>query len=187
MDRKKTTWLVMTAVCAALICVFAPLSIPLPGNPVPVTLATFALYLVAACAGTARSVTATAVYLCLGAAGIPVFSGFRGGVGILAGPTGGYLAGYLLLVLITAFAADRFETKPWAWPAGMILGTIVLYAFGTVWFMIYTKNSFSASLSMCVVPFLIGDAAKIIAASLISPRLRKAVRSVERSGGKKDA
>ena len=68
----------------------------------------------------------------------------------------------------------------------MILGTIVLYAFGTVWFMIYPKNSFSASLSMCVVPFLIGDAAKIIAASLISPRLRKAVRSVERSGGKKD-
>ena len=75
MDRKKTTWLVMTAVCAALICVFAPLSIPLPGDPVPVTLATFALYLVAACAGTARSVTATAVYLCLGAAGIPVFRG----------------------------------------------------------------------------------------------------------------
>jgi len=187
MKSKKTTWLVMTAVCAALICVFAPLSVPLPGNPVPVTLATFALYLIAACAGTARSVTATAVYLCLGAMGIPVFSGFRGGVGILAGPTGGYLAGYLLLVLITAVVADRFETKPWVWPAGMVLGTVILYAFGTAWFMIYTKNTFAASLSMCVVPFLIGDAVKIAAASLISPRLHKAIRSIEQPGGNKNA
>ncbi len=185
MNRKTTTWMVMTAVCAALICVFAPLSVPLPGNPVPVTLATFALYLVAACAGTARSVTATAVYLCLGAAGIPVFSGFRGGAGILVGPTGGYLAGYLLLVLITAVLADRFETKPWVWPIGMVLGTAILYVFGTAWFMIYTKNSLAVSLSMCVVPFLIGDAVKIVAASLISPRLRKAIRSIEQSGSKK--
>jgi biotin transport system substrate-specific component len=140
-------------------------------GPVPITLATFAVYLAGASAGWKRGGLAVLVYILLGTAGMTVFSGFLGGVQKLFGVTGGFIMGYIPCALLTGLLTDRFPRVRWAAPTGMVLGTLVLYAMA--WFMVQTKNTLSATLLICVVPFLPGDAGKIILASLLAPRLRK--------------
>ena len=173
MEKFQTRQLVFTALMAAVICILAPFSVPLPGNPVPITLATLAIYLVGGIAGSKKAATAVVVYLLLGLVGVPVFAGFTGGAQAFAGATGGYLVGYVLLAFIEALLIDQNQDRIWIYPAAMIAGTAVLYVFGTIWFMIFTQMDLVTSLGLCVLPFLIGDAVKIVAASLISPLLRK--------------
>jgi biotin transport system substrate-specific component len=162
--------LAVTGILAAVICVFAPLAVPI--GPVPISLATLAIYIVATAAGWKRGLAATALYILIGAVGIPVYSGFSAGFPKLMGVTGGYIWGYLLLALVAGALADRFSTRFWAYPIGMALGTLLLYACGTVWFMYVTGNSLTATLAVCVVPFLIGDVIKIVIASLAAFKLR---------------
>ena len=116
------------------------------------------------------------LYLLIGMVGLPVFSGFIGGAQKLVGPTGGFLIGYIPCALVIGLVIDRFETKKWLYPVSMVLGTAVLYACGTVWIMISLKYTLAAALVACVVPFLIGDAVKIILASVITPILRKVLK-----------
>lgn len=164
----------LTAVTAALICIAGPLSIA--AGPVPLSLATFAVYLAGAVLGKKRGTLATALYLLIGIIGVPVFSGFSGGFQKLAGVTGGYLIGYLPCAFITGLGAERAEKEGRAWllPLLMAAGTAVLYAIGTAWFVIQTGNAAGAALSLCVVPFLPGDAAKIAAATLLAAPVRRA-------------
>lgn len=172
----KTGEMTAIAVMAALLCVAGPLSIAV--GPIPLSLATFAVYLAGAVLGAKRGALAVALYLLLGLVGLPVFSGFAGGFQKLAGVTGGYLVGYLPCAWITGMAVRPGEAgtqKRWKLPAFMGLGTAALYAIGTAWFMLQTKNGLIASLMLCVVPFLVGDAVKIAAASLLAPPIRRAV------------
>ena len=171
----KTRDITIIGVMAALICVAGPLSIQI--GPVPISLATFAVYLAGAILGWKKGPLAVAIYLLIGCVGIPVFSGFSGGFSRLAGVTGGYLVGYLPCALITGLGvSDPPAQKPvWLLPLCMLTGTAVLYALGTAWFMVQTGNSLGASLGMCVIPFLPGDAAKIVAATLIATPVRRAV------------
>ena len=163
----------LIAVMAALICVAGPLSIAI--GPIPLSLASFAVYLAGAILGWKKGTLAVGIYLLIGLVGVPVFSGFSGGFQKLAGVTGGYLIGYLPCALITGLGAD--EEKPrWLLPLCMVLGTVALYIIGTAWFMIQTKNTLAASMGMCVIPFLPGDAVKIVAATLIAMPVGKAVR-----------
>ena len=159
----KTRDLCVCAIMAAILCVCAPLSVPV--GPIPITLASFAVYLAGALLGLKRGTIAVAVYILLGALGLPVFSGFQGGLHKLAGVTGGFIVGYLPCAALTGLASDRFGKRHWALPVGMIAGTAALYAIGTVWFMISMGQSLPAALGACVLPFLPGDAVKIIAAS----------------------
>ncbi len=163
------------AMFVALMCVLAPISIPI--EPVAITLATLALYLIGAVFSWKISLPIVALYLLLGLAGMPIFSKFQGGPQVLLGPTGGFLIGYLPCVLIESLFISAFKKKIWAYPLAMILGTIVLYAFGTGWFLIYGKGNydFAKALMLCVVPFLPGDAIKIVIATLTGFRLRKFV------------
>ncbi|NLT12968.1 MAG: biotin transporter BioY, partial [Clostridiales bacterium] len=94
----------------------------------------------------------------------------------LVGPTGGFLIGYIPCALIIGLLVDKLEKKLWIYPVSMVLGTAVLYAFGTVWFMVSLKYTLAAALVACVVPFLPGDAAKIVLASVIAPALRKLLK-----------
>ena len=171
----KTNDLTLTAAMAALICVAGPLTIAI--GPVPLSLASFAVYLAGAILGWKRGSLAVAVYLLIGLAGVPVFSGFSGGVQKLFGVTGGYLIGYVACALITGlFSGEPRVKKPrsaWMMAAGMVLGTAVLYAVGTAWFMAQTGNALAAALGMCVLPFLAGDAVKIAAASVIAVPVRR--------------
>ena len=164
------------AVMAALLCAAGPLTVAV--GPVPLSLATFAVYLAAAVLGTKRGTLAVALYLLIGLAGVPVFSGLSGGFGKLAGVTGGYLVGYLPCALISGLPVQYGQSScapGWRGPACMALGTAVLYAVGTSWFMLQTQNGLAASLGMCVIPFLPGDAAKIAAATVLAAPIRKAL------------
>ena len=171
----KTKDMTLTAVMAALICVAGPLTIAI--GPVPLSLATFAVYLAGGVTGRKRGTLAVALYLLIGAVGIPVFSGFSGGFQKLAGVTGGYLAGYLPCAYLSGLGAERAEKegKAWLTPAMMAAGTLVLYIIGTAWFMVQTGNALGAALGLCVLPFPPGDAAKIAAAALLTNPVRKAV------------
>ena len=165
----------LTAVMAALICIAGPLTIA--AGPVPLSLATFAVMLAGTVLGKKWGTAAAGLYLLIGIIGIPVFSGFSGGFQKLAGVTGGYLVGYLPCAFLAGLGAERAEKegRKWILPAMMVIGTAVLYAIGTAWFMIQTKNTLAASMGMCVVPFLPGDAVKIIAASLLARPVRGAL------------
>lgn len=171
----------LIAVTAALICITGPLVVPI--GPVPLSLATLAVYLAGAITGKKKGTLAVALYLLIGIAGVPVFSGFSGGFQKLAGVTGGYLAGYLPCAFLAGLGAERAEkeSRKWILPAMMVLGTAVLYILGTAWFMIQSGNNLGTSLGLCVLPFLPGDALKIAAASLLTAPVRKAISQIHNS------
>lgn len=168
--------MVFMAVFAALICVAAPFSIQV--GPIPITLATFAIYLAGAILGGKRGTVAVIVYILLGAVGLPVFSNFNGGFGALIGPTGGYIIGYIPLVLITGVFSDMNSKKHWTMIVGMLLGTVALYTFGTAWYMILTGKDIASSLTACALPFIPGDAIKIACVSAIAIPLKSRLNSI---------
>lgn len=165
----------LTALMAALLCIAGPLSISV--GPVPLSLASFAVYLAGAVLGKKRGTLAVLLYLLIGLVGVPVFSGFSGGIQKLAGVTGGYLLGYLPCAFLTGIGAERADEpgRGWLRPAMMAAGTAALYLIGTAWFMIQTGRLFGDALALCVLPFLPGDAAKIAAASVLTVPVRRAV------------
>ena len=174
--KQNTRFLAICGLLAAVFCVLGPITVPI--GPIPVSLMTLALCVAAYVVGPQQTVVSVAVYLVLGAAGLPVFSGYQGGLAKLAGPTGGYLVGYLFLALLCGLAAEHSHHRPMLCLAGMVLGTAVLYAFGTAWFMVVYARShgpigLGATLGMCVLPFIIPDGVKIALALLLSRRLRR--------------
>ena len=166
--------MVYAAVFAAVLCVISPFVIPI--GPIPLSLATFAVYLAAAALDWKYAALAVLLYVLIGLAGVPVFSNFSGGFQKLVGPTGGFLIGYILCAVTTGLLLKKREQKRWLYPVAMVAGTVVLYLFGTVWFMILMQATLSKALLLCVIPFLPGDAFKIILASVIAPQLRKVLK-----------
>ncbi len=162
-----------TAVFTAVLCVVAPFTIPI--GPIPLTLATLIIYLVASALDWRLATLSVVVYIAIGAVGLPVFSKMQGGIQVLVGPTGGFLAGYIACALIAGLIISRHPTNKWLYPPAMLLGTIALYALGTAWFMFSMSQTLGASL-LLFVPHLIGDAFKIIIASIIGPRLRAIIQ-----------
>jgi len=165
--------LTITALTAALCCVLSPVAVPV--GAVPVSLSLFAVYLAAALSGPMRGAAAVAIYIVLGAVGLPVFSGFSGGIGHILGATGGFIIGYIPCAVVTALFVREKNCAAWRYPVGMTLGTLCCYIFGTVWFSLTTGNTVIHALTVCVLPFVLFDAAKITAASLLCPRLRTAL------------
>ena len=168
---------VFCAVFAALICAVAPISVPI--GPVPVSLATFAVMLAGFVLGPASGPAAVLIYLLLGTAGVPVFAGWKSGPGVIAGPTGGYLAGYALLAL----ACGLYMLLPPKLTAGVrkyvwmsafaAIGTALLYAFGTLHFCLQTGTNASAAIGICVLPFIPGDVLKTVAAVFFTAAIQK--------------
>ncbi|MCD8037309.1 MAG: biotin transporter BioY [Clostridiales bacterium] len=167
----KTRDLVQIGLFAAIICVFAPFSLPI--NVIPISLVTFAIYLAAGVLGAKKGTAAVVIYILLGAIGLPVFSGFGAGIGKIMGVTGGYIIGYVPCAYISGAIIDKFSAKKPAYVIAFVVGTAVLYAFGTAWFMVQSGNGLAASLTTCVIPFLAGDAVKIACATVLSVQLRK--------------
>jgi biotin transport system substrate-specific component len=169
--------LILCALFAALTVVGAIIQIPLPFTPVPISLATLSVYLAGGLLGAKCGVLSQVVYILLGAIGLPVFSNFQGGVGVIVGPTGGYIIGYVTAALVVGLIAgsDR-HTPVWKLTVAMIAGTAACYIPGTAWFMISTGTGLVSALSFCVIPFLIGDTLKIIAAVLLVKALKRVVR-----------
>ena len=169
---KKLTLREMTycALFAALTAICSQIQIPLPLSPI--NLAVFAALL---CGGLMRPVCALlslGTYVLLGLVGVPVFAGMKAGVGTLFGNTGGYIVGYVLTAYLTALFRQRWGESLPRLCLGMAVGVAVCYAFGTAWFMALSGNGLWVSLSYCVLPFLPGDALKILLAATLSRRLK---------------
>lgn len=170
--------MVYMALFAVLIAICAWISVP---APVPFTMQTFGVFMAIGVLGGKRGTGAILLYLMMGAVGLPVFSSFTGGIGRLMGVTGGYIVGFLFSALLMWLLENLWGTKPMAQCLSMILGLLVCYAFGTMWFMmVYTRTTGDiglwTALVMCVFPYLIPDGLKIALAMLLSRRLRPYVK-----------
>ena len=165
---------------AVLIAVCAWIAIP---SAVPFTLQTFGLFTALGLLGGKRGTLAVLLYLLLGLVGIPVFSSFRGGFGVLAGITGGYLIGFLFAALTYwAVTGKRSGSLP-RMILGLVLGLIVDYIFGTAWFMLFYAKAYGAiglwaALSMCVIPFILPDLIKMALALALTKALPKRVKAL---------
>ena len=173
--RNKTHDMVFIAVFAVLMAICSWISIPMA---VPFTLQTFGVFVAVGILGGKNGTLAVLIYIILGAIGVPVFAGFQGGIGVLAGSTGGYIIGFLFSALVMWGMEKIFGRKPVIQILSMVLGLIVCYAIGTAWFMVvYTNNSgafgLGTVLGWCVIPFIIPDLVKIALAFVLSRRLRK--------------
>lgn len=173
------------ALMSAVLCVLAPVAVPLPFSPVPLTLATLAVYLAAALLGPKKGTISVLLYLLAGMAGLPVFSGFSGGIGRLAGPTGGYVIGYLPCALLVGWLVEYKQVrKGWqfVWNGlAMGLGTIICYGIGTAWFLRVMNGTYTPAqaLTVCVLPYLAFDGIKVILASVLVVPVRKLLRRME--------
>ena len=166
------------AMGVALIAVCSWISIPLP---VPITLQTFAICLITAVLGLRLGLWAVVVYILLGAAGLPVLSGFRSGIGTLLGTTGGYIIGFVFTALAVGLGVKRFGRKPPLLALFMAIGILLCYAFGRAWFvLVYTRTSGAigvlTALSLCVFPYLLPDAVKILLAVSLTGRLHSLLK-----------
>ncbi|MGM9607109.1 MAG: biotin transporter BioY [Oscillospiraceae bacterium] len=180
MAKQRTRDLAYIALFAVLIAVCSWISIPTPWQ-ISITLQCFAVFLAVGVLGGRRGTLAVLVYILLGAVGIPVFSGFRGGLGHLLGTTGGYIIGFLFTALVMWLMEALLGKKLWVLAVSMVLGLAVCYAFGTAWFMVvYARNSgaigLGTALGWCVIPYIIPDVVKIVLALVLSRTLRKVLK-----------
>ena len=169
----RTRDLIICALFTAIICVSAYICVPLPFTPVPITLQTAAVMLCAVLLGGRRGAAAVILYVILGSIGLPVFSGGKGGIGVLAGATGGYIWGFIPAAYIAGRIAEAFAIKSFkAYFAVMASGIVIIYIAGTLQYSITANISFTAALSSAVAPFVFADAVKIAAAAMIAGRLK---------------
>ena len=163
--RNSSRNMVRCALFAALIAVCGWISVPV--SDIAFTLQTFGIFLTLGLLGGKRGSAAVLIYLLLGAAGMPVFSGFRGGIGVLAGVTGGYLWGFLLACFAYR-VLERYGKLP-----AMIAGQITCYVCGCLWFYLYAGGGLLLIIGRCVLPYLIPDAIKIALAYMLTRRLAR--------------
>ena len=172
MEKKLTTYqMAVTALMAAVMCVLGPLTVPI--GAVPISLANFVICLTAWLLGPKFGTLSVAAYLCIGLIGVPVFSGYGAGLAKLAGPTGGYLVGYLLLALIGGLFIEKSNGNPVVSGIGLVLGDAACYVLGTAWFVFQMQCELGYALSVCVYPFIALDLAKIVVSCVVGALLRK--------------
>ena len=163
-----------------LIAICSWISIP---TDIPFTLQTFAVFLAVSILGGRRGTLSVVIYVLLGAIGVPVFAEFTGGIGIIMRNTGGYIVGFIFTALTMWLIEGLFGRKLWVQAVSMVIGLIVLYAFGTAWFMLFYMKTTGAVglmtvLGWCVIPFVIPDMVKIALALLLSNTLRKPLSAI---------
>lgn len=165
-----------------LIALSAQLSFHLPFSPVPITGQTLTVLLLAALLGKKRGLAAILLYLGEGALGMPVFAGGQGGLGVLIGPTGGYLLGFAAATFLVGSLIDRgWDRRIWTSTLAMLLGNLVIYICGLAW--LSTLVAPDQVLALGLYPFLVGDALKITLAAgvLAASGSRKPPTRTERS------
>lgn len=181
MNKTSVSNLVLNAVCAALMCVLCPLSIPI--GVVPVSLSSFVIMLMIVTFGTKQTLIVLFEYVLIGIVGLPVFSGFNAGIGVIAGPTGGFIIGYFLLVAVSGplitlanKITDNRKFRAVISIAFLIVGNLVLYTAGTLWLMKQMNLSVIEAVSIGVVPFVFPDMIKTVAAYFAGIAIKRAIR-----------
>jgi biotin transport system substrate-specific component len=174
---KSLKMMVYASLFAALTAVGSYLSIPI--GPVPLVLQNMFVYLTGLLLGSRWGLASMGIYLLAGACGLPVFAGGLGGVGRLAGPTGGYLIGYLPVVYVIGVISERTRPRALFDVAAMVVGTLILYALGVSWLKLLTGLALLKTITLGMLPFLPGDALKIAAAALIASALRPVMQAAD--------
>ncbi|UCD90955.1 MAG: biotin transporter BioY [Desulfobacterales bacterium] len=165
---------VYASLLAALIAAGAYLSVPI--GPVPIVLQNLFVFLAGLLLGPRWGVASVGVYLLAGALGLPVFAGGVGGIGRFAGPTGGYLVGFIPAVYVIGWIAEKWETRIVYDVAAMVLGSVVIYVFGIAWLQALTGMTLAKTLMVGMVPFIPGDILKIAAAVPIARAIRPVIK-----------
>ena len=168
--------IIYIGIFAVLISICAWITVP---TAVPFTLQSMGVFTAVGLLGGKRGSLAVVTYILLGMIGLPVFSGFSGGIGVILNATGGYIIGFLLSALVM-WGIEKFLPRKML-AISMIVGLIVCYIMGTTWFMaVYMQKmggiSLSAVLGICVVPFVIPDLIKILLSVLLVNRLKKTMK-----------
>lgn len=160
---------------AALIAGAAQASIPL--QPVPITLQTLAVLLIGAAYGWRRGALTLVAYVLAGAAGLPIFANHRAGLTVLAGPTGGYLIGFILAATLVGYMAEHgWDRTPWLTALAMLLGTIIIYAIGLPWLATVLHFNANQTYLAGLQPFIAGDAVKLAIAVVLLPAAHLVLR-----------
>ena len=165
----KTRKMVLCALFAALMTICAWISIPT--GAISFTLQTFALFLALLVLGGKWGSVTILVYLALGAVGLPVFSGFQGGIGTLFGPSGGFLLSFMLTSLLYWFILCVFGNRFWVRFTAILAGLLLCYLCGWLWYCRFAP----VNLFVWCIPYLLPDAAKIFLAFTISRRLKTVI------------
>lgn len=181
MKNQRVLKLTLIALMAAILCILSPIAIPLPFSIVPISCATFAVYLCAGVLGHKLGTISVIIYILLGMVGVPVFAGWSAGVGVVVGPSGGYVIGYLIISFCTGFFISKANGNIFFTVLGMIIGTIGCYGIGTVWLGMQLDLGVKEALLAGVIPFILGDIIKIIIATIIIKPLRYQVSKYLRS------
>ena len=179
MKNTKTKDMVICALMAAVMCVISPFTIPI--GPIPVSLGVLGVLLTAVILGWKRGTIATAVYLLLGLAGLPVFTGFRGGLAVFAGPTGGYAYSFILMAILTGFASDKLiHSRPALRYGGVFaacaVSAVICDTLGTVHYIAITGADLQYALAACFYPFIPIDTLKGAAATLLGLKVRSLLK-----------
>lgn len=157
---------------AALIVIMAQISIPMPAG-VPMTLQTFAVPLVGIILGTKKGTLATLVYVLLGAVGLPVFSGFTGGIGIVLGVTGGFIVSFPLMAWLAGLGMEKGGYGKLY--AGLIFGAVINYVIGMAWFVVTAHSNWATAFTACVLPFIPTTVIKIILAGVLGKKVHESL------------
>ena len=172
----KTRDLILTAFFAALTVLFSALSIPTPVSPVPFSLSLVAIFLAGALLKKNQAALAQIVYILLGVIGLPVFSKFSGGLGVIAGPTGGYIIAYPVMAYLIAWMIEKINKRNFAvYLLSMLCALIVCYTLGTLWLALEAQLPAAAAISAGVIPFIVPDIIKAILSSVLAVILYKAL------------
>ena len=174
-SKSKTHIMVATALMTAVTCVLAPMSITI--GPVPISFTDLVVYFSLYILGWKMGTISCIVYILIGMVGLPVFSGFSGGIAKLVGPTGGYIIGFIPMAVIAGLGIEKSGKRLFHFIA-MLIGTAVCYALGTVWFCVVTDTTAAAALSLCVFPFIPVDIAKMAIAMIVGPMFQKRLRNL---------
>ena len=168
--------LTLAAVFTGVIILTAWISIP---APIPFTLQALGIYLCCGVLGGKVATLSTAAYVVLGAVGLPVLSGFQGGLGAIFGATGGFIMGFLLIPLCV-WAVEKTPAKKHSLIIGAAVGTTLCNILGMLWYsLVYMKGTVGlvAAFTICVLPYIIPDTAKLIVAHLISKNMNKIIKT----------
>ncbi len=167
----KAKEIIVTALFSAVICICSVIALPI--GTVPITLSLFGIFVTSSLLKPKCAVFAVLVYIISGVIGLPVFSGFGSGFSTLFGPTGGFIFAYPIMAAVISLSNAFFKKNKIALPISMFLSLIICYLSGALWYCAVTNVSFTAALTVCVVPFVLFDIIKVIAALTVVFAVKK--------------
>lgn len=167
MKRLNTKELVLIAVFSAVIAVFSQIIIPFPSG-IPITMQTFIIALSGYCLGSIKGSASVLVYIALGIIGAPVFSGFRGGLGVVFDITGGFIIGFIPMAFLCGIHTDKKMLRI----LFGIVGILICHIFGIIWFSFYSENLLNSFFTVSL-PYLLKDFISVFSAVLVSEKINK--------------